>query len=95
MDALILEPWMILLFFSLLLLGQLLMGCLAIGKQIGKKSGHTLGFDAGFSAGFESGQQPLKVENALLKQQVQNQQQTARATAQVQSRFAATATANL
>ena len=65
---------MILLFFSLLLLVSCL-GCLTIGKQIGKKSGHTLGFDAGFSAGFESGQQPLKVENALLKQQVQNQQQ--------------------
>ena len=65
---------MILLFFSLLLLGGCL-GCLTIGKQIGKKSGHDLGFDVGFSAGFESGQQPLKVENALLKQQVQNQQQ--------------------
>lgn len=65
---------MILLFFSLLLLVSCL-GCLAIGKQIGKKSGHALGFDAGFSAGNESGQQSLKVENALLKQQVQNQQQ--------------------
>lgn len=65
---------MILLFFFLLLLVSCL-GCLAIGKQLGKKSGHALGFDVGFSAGFESGQQPLKVENALLKQQIQNQQQ--------------------
>lgn len=74
MDAFILEPWMILLFFSLLLLGCG-YGCLTIGKQVGKKIGHDLGLDEGFSSGFESGQQSLKVENALLKQQVQNQQQ--------------------
>ena len=74
MNALILEPWMILLFFTLLLLGCC-YGCLIIGKQVGKKSGYDLGLSSGFDSGFESGQQELQVENALLKQQLQNQQQ--------------------
>jgi DNA recombination protein RmuC len=38
MDALILEPWMILLFFSLLLLGCC-YGCLTLGKNLGIKIG--------------------------------------------------------
>jgi hypothetical protein len=42
MDALILEPWMILLFFSFLLLGCC-YGSLIIGKEIGKKIGEKLG----------------------------------------------------
>jgi DNA recombination protein RmuC len=62
MDALILEPWMILLFFSLLLLGCCL-GCLAIGKNMGEK------------LGIKIGEQKLLVENALLKQKLQYQQQ--------------------
>jgi DNA recombination protein RmuC len=62
MDALMLEPWMIFLFFSLLLLGCC-YGCLAIGKDIGEK------------LGIKIGEQKLLVENALLKQKVQNQQQ--------------------
>jgi DNA recombination protein RmuC len=74
MDAFILEPWMILLFFSLLLLGCC-YGCLIIGKGIGKKSGYDSGISSGFDSGFESGQQQLLVENALLKQKLQHQQQ--------------------
>jgi DNA recombination protein RmuC len=62
MDALILEPWMILLFFSLLLLGGC-FGCLAIGKNMGEK------------LGIKIGEQRLLVENALLKQKLQYQQQ--------------------
>jgi DNA recombination protein RmuC len=62
MDALMLEPWMIFLFFSLLLLGCC-YGCLAIGKDMGEK------------LGIKIGEQKLLVENALLKQKVQNQQQ--------------------
>jgi DNA recombination protein RmuC len=62
MDALMLEPWMILLFFSLLLLGCC-YGCLAIGKDMGQK------------LGIKIGEQKLLVENALLKQKLQNQQQ--------------------
>jgi DNA recombination protein RmuC len=38
MDALMLEPWMILLFFSLLLLGSC-YGCLTLGKSLGIKIG--------------------------------------------------------
>jgi DNA recombination protein RmuC len=70
MDALILEPWMILLFFSFLLLGCC-YGSLIIGKEIGKKIGEKLGI----AAGIEKGQQTLLLENALLKQKNQNQQQ--------------------
>ncbi|MGK0476094.1 MAG: DNA recombination protein RmuC [Oleispira sp.] len=62
MDALMLEPWMILLFFSLLLLGGC-FGCLAIGKNMGEK------------LGIKIGEQKLLVENALLKQKLQHQQQ--------------------
>jgi DNA recombination protein RmuC len=62
MDALMLEPWMISLFFILLLLGCC-YGCLAIGKEMGQKLGIKLG------------EQKLLVENALLKQKLQNQQQ--------------------
>jgi DNA recombination protein RmuC len=62
MDALILEPWMILLFFSLLLLAGC-FGCLAIGKDMGEK------------LGIKIGEQKLLVENALLKQKLQYQQQ--------------------
>lgn len=57
-----LEPWMISLFFILLLLGCC-YGCLAIGKEMGQKLGIKLG------------EQKLLVENALLKQKLQNQQQ--------------------
>jgi DNA recombination protein RmuC len=62
MDALMLEPWMILLFFSLLLLAGC-FGCLAIGKNMGEK------------LGIKIGEQKLLVENALLKQKLQYQQQ--------------------
>jgi DNA recombination protein RmuC len=62
MDVLMLEPWMILLFFSLLLLGCC-FGCLAIGKDMGEK------------LGIKIGEQKLLVENALLKQKLQYQQQ--------------------
>jgi DNA recombination protein RmuC len=62
MDALMLEPWMIFLFFSLLLLGCC-YGCLILGKGMGEK------------LGIKIGEQKLLVENALLKQKVQNQQQ--------------------
>jgi DNA recombination protein RmuC len=62
MDALILEPWMVLLFFSLLLLGGCFT-CLAIGKNMGEK------------LGIKIGEQKLLVENALLKQKLQYQQQ--------------------
>jgi DNA recombination protein RmuC len=62
MDALMLEPWMILLFFSVLLLGCC-FGCLAIGKDMGEK------------LGIKIGEQKLLVENALLKQKLQYQQQ--------------------
>ncbi|MGK0250230.1 MAG: DNA recombination protein RmuC [Oleispira sp.] len=62
MDALMLEPWMILLFFSVLLLGCC-FGCLAIGKNMGEK------------LGIKIGEQKLLVENALLKQKLQYQQQ--------------------
>lgn len=65
---------MILLFFSLLLLGCC-YGCLIIGKGLGKKSGYDSGISTGFESGFESGQQQLQVENALLKQKLQHQQQ--------------------
>lgn len=58
MDSLILEPWMILLLFALLLLGCC-YGCLTLGKALGIKIG----------------EQKLLVDNALLKQKVQNQQQ--------------------
>lgn len=57
-----LEPWMIFLFFSVLLLGCC-YGCLIIGKGMGEK------------LGIKIGEQKLLVENALLKQKVQNQQQ--------------------
>jgi DNA recombination protein RmuC len=62
MDVLMLEPWMILLFFALLLLGCC-VGCLAIGKDMGEK------------LGIKIGEQKLLVENALLKQKLQHQQQ--------------------
>ncbi len=58
----ILEPWMVLSFFVLLLLGCC-FGCLIIGKEIGKK------------LGIEVGKQQLLVENAVLKQKIQTQQQ--------------------
>jgi DNA recombination protein RmuC len=62
MDALMLEPWMILLFFSLLLLAGC-FGCLVIGKDMGEK------------LGIKIGEQKLLVENALLTQKLQYQQQ--------------------
>ncbi len=57
-----LEPWMVFLFFSVLLLGCC-YGCLIIGKGMGEK------------LGIKIGEQKLLVENALLKQKLQNQQQ--------------------
>ena len=57
-----LEPWMVILFSVLLLLGCC-YGCLAFGKQMGQ------------TLGIKIGEQKLLVENALLKQKLQNQQQ--------------------
>jgi DNA recombination protein RmuC len=65
MDSLALEPWMILLFFFLVLIGSC-YSCLALGKK--------LGIEIGINIGEETGQK-LQVENALLKQQMQTQQQ--------------------
>jgi DNA recombination protein RmuC len=62
MDALMHEPWMVILFSVLLLLGCC-YGCLAFGKQMGQ------------TLGIKIGEQKLLVENALLKQKLQNQQQ--------------------
>jgi len=62
MDALMLEPWMVILFSVLLLLGCC-YGCLAFGKQMGQ------------TLGIKIGEQKLLVENALLKQKLQYQQQ--------------------
>jgi len=57
-----LEPWMVILFSVLLLLGCC-YGCLAFGKQMGQ------------TLGIKIGEQKLLVENALLKQKLQYQQQ--------------------
>ncbi len=61
MESLILEPWMMLVFFSLLLIGCC-YGSLLIGKRLGEKTA-------------EATSQQLQVENALLKQKMQSQQQ--------------------
>jgi len=60
-ESLILEPWMMLVFFSLLLIGCC-YGSLLIGKKLGEKTAETVS-------------QQLQVENALLKQKMQSQQQ--------------------
>jgi len=60
-ESLIFEPWMMLVFFSLLLIGCC-FGSLLIGKRLGEKTA-------------ESTSQQLQVENALLKQKMQSQQQ--------------------
>ncbi len=61
MESLILEPWMVLFFFSLLLLACC-FGSLLIGKKLGGKQ-------------IEATNQQLQIENALLKQKMQSQQQ--------------------
>jgi DNA recombination protein RmuC len=60
-ESLILEPWMMLVFFSLLLI-VCCYGSLLIGKKLGEKTAETVS-------------QQLQVENALLKQKMQSQQQ--------------------
>jgi len=60
-ESLILEPWMVLFFFSLLLLACC-FGSLLIGKKLGGKQ-------------IEATNQQLQIENALLKQKMQSQQQ--------------------
>jgi len=60
-ESLILEPWMMLVFFSLLLIGCC-YGSLLIGKRLGEKTA-------------EATSQQLQVDNALLKQKMQSQQQ--------------------
>lgn len=61
MESLILEPWMVLFFFSLLLLACC-FGSLLIGRKLGGKQ-------------IEATNQQLQIENALLKQKMQSQQQ--------------------